>query len=191
MEEYNPVFTASIEYDGIVYATGKSGHLIEKFEHPIGEIFSDFPDPRVRVIDRDTVQLDVSGYYKGVCGANLLVKSEQFKLDGTPVAVVQAPLSVKENSRTKLTESRPDHGVQLFDLDDDGGMGVPNGIFYEILGNREVGQAAPGQCGFNDLSVPNTGIFQIETRSYKEYANGQIIRSWSEEVAVFVRCQVY
>ena len=64
----------------------------------------------------------------------------------------------------------------------------PDGIHYVVAGTRQEVRPAP-ECGFNDFGVANPGIFNVETRQYSEYQNGQLIRSWAEDVSVFAGCQ--
>lgn len=67
-------------------------------------------------------------------------------------------------------------------------IGQPDGIYYEVIATREESRSDASRCGFNDLSLPNIGIYQIETRGYKEYRNGELVRSWQDDVENFVRC---
>lgn len=66
-------------------------------------------------------------------------------------------------------------------------IGNPDGISYKILFTIET--AKPDiQCGFNDIGMPNIGIYDVETRHYTNYANGQLINQWTDTVEVFKRC---
>lgn len=68
-------------------------------------------------------------------------------------------------------------------------IGPPSdGVHYSLDSASEVTKADVGDCGFNDASVPNTGIFRREERSYEEIKDGKTIRRWHEAVDTFLRC---
>lgn len=66
-------------------------------------------------------------------------------------------------------------------------IGVPDGTHYEILYTTQVYEPSVA-CGFNDISVPNLGIFSIEARQYRTYNNGQLVSQWQENVKTFISC---
>ena len=66
-------------------------------------------------------------------------------------------------------------------------VGPPDGVVYEVVSQFEVLKPAV-QCGFNRLSFPNPGVFAEETRVYREYRNGQVVRSWQDSFSRFERC---
>ena len=60
--------------------------------------------------------------------------------------------------------------------DDEGDtIGAPDGISYQVMYTDEVAHPAPGECGFNDLSVPNLGIFSVEHRHYRHFQKGTLV----------------
>lgn len=66
-------------------------------------------------------------------------------------------------------------------------IGPRDGIQYTVIGVREEQRMAI-QCGFNDTGLPNGGKFSIETRAYEEWSNGNLLRSWQEDVENFIGC---
>jgi len=75
-------------------------------------------------------------------------------------------------------------------MSDDGpSIGPADGTSYSILYSLEVLKPDAGNCGFNDLSVPNGGIYKRETRQYETYANGKLISREVKDVDTFLRCQ--
>lgn len=66
-------------------------------------------------------------------------------------------------------------------------IGPRDGIQYTVIATRQETRMAI-QCGFNDMGVPNGGNFQIETRAYEEWSNGNLIRSWTEDEETFLGC---
>jgi hypothetical protein len=69
-----------------------------------------------------------------------------------------------------------------------GTIGPANGVSYRVISAHEVVKMDAGRCGYHDLSLPNGGVFRIESRFYSEYNNGRLVRTWSQEAEVFVRC---
>lgn len=69
-----------------------------------------------------------------------------------------------------------------------GTIGPANGVSYRVISAHEVVKMDAGRCGYHDLSLPNGGVFRIENRFYSEYNNGRLVRTWSQEAEVFVRC---
>ncbi len=75
-------------------------------------------------------------------------------------------------------------------LDDDGpSIGVPDGTSYTILYSTEVVKPDLGNCGFNDIALPNPGVYNRETRQYETYVGGKLISREVKDVDTFVRCQ--
>jgi hypothetical protein len=66
-------------------------------------------------------------------------------------------------------------------------IGPMNGVHYTVASTTEVTRPSPA-CGFNDIGVANPGIFIVETRAYEEYRDGNLVRSWTEDVETFNRC---
>ncbi|MGF6149794.1 aerolysin family beta-barrel pore-forming toxin [Pseudomonas fluorescens] len=66
-------------------------------------------------------------------------------------------------------------------------IGAPDGTSYEILYTTQSYEPSPA-CGFNDLGLPNLGIYSSEARQYRTYANGQLVNQWQETVKTFVGC---
>jgi hypothetical protein len=62
-----------------------------------------------------------------------------------------------------------------------------DGTSYEVLYTTESAMPAV-QCGFNDIGVPNTGIFTVEARAYRTYANGALVSQWQTTEDVFKSC---
>ena len=73
----------------------------------------------------------------------------------------------------------------LFGTDSE--IGPPDGISYEILSVFRVYKPTVA-CGFNDLGIVNGGIFRVEARQYRSYANGALLGQWFENVEVFESC---
>ncbi len=63
----------------------------------------------------------------------------------------------------------------------------PDGIHYEVLYTTQVHKPA-FECGFNDVGLLNSGTFDVEVRQYSEYAQGSLLRQWTESVETFVAC---
>lgn len=64
----------------------------------------------------------------------------------------------------------------------------PDGTFYEVLHVTEIAKPAAVQCGFNKMGAPNTGIFSVEARQYRSYANGRLMKQWQESFETFKSC---
>lgn len=67
-------------------------------------------------------------------------------------------------------------------------IGTRNGTSYTIIDTRYVYEANAAYCGYNDLSIPNSAKFKIETLRFEQYDNGKFIRSWTEERKTYVGC---
>jgi hypothetical protein len=74
-----------------------------------------------------------------------------------------------------------------FALDDGPSIGPADGVSYQILYTTETVHPTP-QCGFNDLSIPNNGVFTVEAREYTEYSRGNIVARWQTRVENFKIC---
>jgi len=72
-------------------------------------------------------------------------------------------------------------------LEDGPVIGPPDGTSYEILYTNEVAKPSIA-CGFNDIGVPNTGIYTVEARQYRTYVNGKLVSQHQEFVEVFKSC---
>lgn len=66
-------------------------------------------------------------------------------------------------------------------------IGAPEGTKYEVLYVTETSKPTV-QCGFNDVSIPNLGIFKVEARVYRTYVQGKIVAQWDQQVESFLRC---
>ena len=66
-------------------------------------------------------------------------------------------------------------------------IGPADGVSYQVVSSHEELQST-AECGFNDLGVPNNGIFMVETRDYTEYENGVLVKTWTEDVSTLSRC---
>jgi hypothetical protein len=69
-----------------------------------------------------------------------------------------------------------------------GTIGPANGVSYRVVSSHEVVKMDAARCGYHDLSLPNGGVFRVETRVYSEYSNGKLLRTWTQEAETFVRC---
>lgn len=67
-------------------------------------------------------------------------------------------------------------------------IGSPDGISYTVTSVRQETRPSPA-CGFNDIGLANPGTFQIESRHYRNYANGQLLSEWDEDVETFLQCE--
>lgn len=67
-------------------------------------------------------------------------------------------------------------------------IGAPNGVSYEVTSTREVTRMDGGRCGYHDLSLPNGAVFRVETRVYREFKEGKLLRTWQATAELFVRC---
>jgi hypothetical protein len=66
-------------------------------------------------------------------------------------------------------------------------IGPADGIVYEIVSSSKITRPTPA-CGFNDISVPNSGAYSVETRRYHQYANGSQVAEWMDTVETFDSC---
>lgn len=66
-------------------------------------------------------------------------------------------------------------------------IGVPDGIHYTIVSTKEV-TLPTAACGYNDLGIQNPGVYVVETRAYEEWRDGELKRSWTDDVETFSRC---
>jgi hypothetical protein len=67
-------------------------------------------------------------------------------------------------------------------------VGPAEGISYEIISSSQITKPDAGRCGFNDLSIPNSATYTREVRQYTQYANGTVVRTWTETVDTFLAC---
>jgi hypothetical protein len=67
-------------------------------------------------------------------------------------------------------------------------IGPADGVSYQVMYISEVIHPA-AQCGFNDLSIPNNGVFTMEAREYTSYLNGTLIARWQDHVETFKSCR--
>ncbi len=65
---------------------------------------------------------------------------------------------------------------------------APDGVTYTVIKSEQVNKPDAARCGYNDLGVPNFGIFRREYREYSEYKKGKFQRKWRDTVDVFLRC---
>jgi len=66
-------------------------------------------------------------------------------------------------------------------------IGPPDGTHYEILYTTQITEASPG-CGFNDLGLMNLGLYNVEVRQYRTYANGKLVSEYQDSVKTFITC---
>ncbi|MGH9574981.1 MAG: hypothetical protein ACRD40_15800, partial [Candidatus Acidiferrales bacterium] len=64
----------------------------------------------------------------------------------------------------------------------------PDGTTYTVVTSKEMNKADSTDCGFNDVSAPNQGVFRQELREYKQYKDGKVVRTWRDTEEVFLRC---
>lgn len=81
------------------------------------------------------------------------------------------------------------NGVAVQNLlwNDGPGIGVPDGIRYEVLYTTNIYKPA-FECGFNDAGLLNAGMFNVEVRQYSEHSQGALLRQWNESVETFTSC---
>lgn len=66
-------------------------------------------------------------------------------------------------------------------------IGPADGITYQVMSTTEIMKPA-FECGYNDFSIPNPGIFNSEVRQYYEHSAGMLLRTWPETKDTFLRC---
>ena len=64
---------------------------------------------------------------------------------------------------------------------------IRDGVHYRIDKVQKIHKQTTN-CGYNDLGVPNLGLFMRQFRTYFEYRGGRIVRTWSRTHDRFVRC---
>jgi hypothetical protein len=180
---YSPHFTAKVRYKGVarfVYDVNAHapGWASSDCQFALGSLFGLYPDDNVKVISGDCIEVTIEGVFEGVQGVSYIVEAHQFDLNtGRAVRVdVIEPVRIAHLDLSGLINFRL--------LDE---IGQPDGTGYEVVGRREVMHMAV-ECEFNDLGVPNPGIFDVETRLYREYQGGKLVRTWTEEAETFDRC---
>jgi hypothetical protein len=67
-------------------------------------------------------------------------------------------------------------------------IGPANGTQCTTISKTETSRADAVRCGFNDLSLPNIAVFEIEKRSCTEYKDGKAIRTFQDSQEKFLRC---
>jgi len=92
----------------------------------------------------------------------------------------------KPSSIAALISSQTGSALQLANAT----IGPPDGIHYTVMASREIAKPHVG-CGFNDVGIPNTGIFTAEDRQYSNYVNGKLIAQWGLTVEVFKECRIF
>jgi hypothetical protein len=63
-------------------------------------------------------------------------------------------------------------------------IGAGQGVVYEVIGSTTVIKQDAGNCP----DIPNKGEYRRETRHYRDYQDGHLVRDWIQEVDIFVRC---
>jgi hypothetical protein len=66
-------------------------------------------------------------------------------------------------------------------------IGVPEGTLCRVVASREILKATV-QCGFNDFSLPNGGIFLEETLECRTYDQGKVVKIEIKKRERFLRC---
>jgi hypothetical protein len=122
------------------------------------------------------LKLTLSGRFNGVVGVNKIVTAKQF------------PINSGEQVALTILPSRAPAAMQVDKIADGPTIGPSDGVTYSILSTREDRRATP-LCGYNDIGVPNTGVYRIESRLYTEYRTGSLVRTWQEDAETFVRCE--
>lgn len=63
----------------------------------------------------------------------------------------------------------------------------PDGVLWHPLYTTQEVRPFVG-CGFNDLSIPINGVFNVQVRQYYEYQRGTLIRQWQDKRETFSHC---
>lgn len=66
----------------------------------------------------------------------------------------------------------------------------PDGKLFETLYSIEEQRMDPGQCGFNDLGVPNAGIYKVDYGTWHEYLGGREVATYAGKQETFMRCNI-
>jgi hypothetical protein len=122
----------------------------------------------VNVIDDSNIEVEVSGVFSGVAGIRLKVVTHQ-----NPVTLFAGP-------QYSATRGFPQNG-------NGGTIGPQDGTYYEVIATRQEERQSPF-CGYNDFGLPNSAIYQIETRQYRQYIQGSLVSTWQEDVDTFLYC---
>lgn len=67
-------------------------------------------------------------------------------------------------------------------------IGSANGTSCTVISKTETSRADSARCGFNDLSLPNIAIYEVERRQCTKYKDGKIENSYQDSNERFVRC---
>ena len=87
---------------------------------------------------------------------------------------------------TSSVQLRQLKGVAQEQSQEEASINVPRGISYRVIKVEYVIEPDIVNSGFNDLGTPKLGKFKVEHRLYEEYKDGELIRSWTEQVKTFV-----
>jgi hypothetical protein len=66
----------------------------------------------------------------------------------------------------------------------------PDGRAFEVMYSLEEMRMDAGNCGFNDLGVPNAGVYRVDYGMWHEYAGGKEVAQYSGTQEQFLRCYV-
>lgn len=69
---------------------------------------------------------------------------------------------------------------------------MPDGVHDTVMGTSRYEKPAVVPCGFNDLSMPRFGVFEIRTVMHREVkgGHGNVVREWSTiEPEHFIECK--
>lgn len=62
-------------------------------------------------------------------------------------------------------------------------------VSCEVYRTVEVTMFAAGECGYNDILAPNSGIFLREYQQCTRYdSHGKVVETWYRVVHKFLRC---
>jgi len=154
------------------------------------------------LLSEDERMFVIEGYVDLVAASNLFIRIKDIPPDGVPesdeavlkVITVDGDLVSTESLRAYIADNfvaaheLPE--VHMSPLIGDGPViGPPDGIHYQVLYSYPRYEPTPA-CGFNDLSIPNQGEFNVEVREYSHYIGGSLVRQWRDEVSTFSRCHL-
>lgn len=70
-------------------------------------------------------------------------------------------------------------------------MGPPaDGRLFETLYTVEEMRGDFGNCGFNDLGIPNTGVYEVAHGTWHEFLGGKEVATYAGTQEKFLRCYV-
>lgn len=64
---------------------------------------------------------------------------------------------------------------------------MKDGETYSIVSRTELSKSTT-ECGYNEFSIPQLGIFERQIRQYQEIKDNKVVRRWIDTVDILITC---